>query len=633
MKNSSLFPSAPENSRDPRGVAGEDVEKGELSSIDLERYWHEAISLKYWLAAIVAIGILLGVLVTLLATPLYQASARLEVSQVTADVTNLDALDVEGQVSELQYLNTQYELLVSGFMAKRVMEAGNLSRDQSFREAFGVEDEVNIDAQIEGILFDNVSIDPITQSSLVDVRFSSPNPIISAEITNLWVQEFVAANYEKRFGANIEARAFLQDQIAELRERLAESEQELVEYANANEILVLSSGGETGSESTGQTLVGADLQALNTALAAAVADRISAQASVVGGNFPNADPRNELLARLSEAEAELAVLRSSFGPEYPAVQEKQAEVNSLRGAVSGGASSLLRSARMREAELREEVEKVKQRFLGQQGQGIRYGILKREVDTNREIYDALLQRFKELEASGAGQNNIQVIDQADVPVQPYSPSLILNVLISLFASLSVAVGLVYLKVVLSQTLRDPEDVRRRLHLALLGAIPRNTEGAMADRITERSSHINEAYTTVRTNLNLLTSQGAPEVLMFTSSVPSEGKSISSLGVATSFAQLGKRVLLIDADLRNSKMRETLGLDDCLQGGLVPLLANQRSDIAAEIVHLDEFGFDFLPMGRTPPNPVELLAGDRFLKIIEVARGQYDQVLIDGAQRA
>ena len=291
--------------KDDREVADSGFSEAGSFSIDLERYWHEAIGLKYWLAGIVALGLLLGVLITLLATPLYQASARLEVSQVTADITNLDSLEVDSQISELQYLNTQYQLLVSRFMAKRVMEAGNLSRDESFRATFEIEGDLNANANIERILFDNVSVDPITQSSLVDVKFSSPDPVISAEIANLWVQEFVAANYEKRFGANIEARDFLQSQISELRERLAQSEQELVEYANANEILVLSSGDESGSESAGQTLVGADLQALNTALAAAVADRISAQAAVVGGNFPSSDPRNELLTRLDEVEAEL----------------------------------------------------------------------------------------------------------------------------------------------------------------------------------------------------------------------------------------------------------------------------------------------------------------------------------------
>ena len=175
-------------------------------TLDLERYWHEAVGLKYWLAGIVALGLLFGVLITLLATPLYQASARLEVSQVTADVTSLDSLEVDSQMSELQYLNTQYELLVSRFMAKRVMDAGNLSRNEAFREAFGVEEGVAQSRNIEKILFDNVNIGPIAQSSLVDVTFSSPDPAVSAEIANLWVQEFVAANYELRICVQVSQR-------------------------------------------------------------------------------------------------------------------------------------------------------------------------------------------------------------------------------------------------------------------------------------------------------------------------------------------------------------------------------------------------------------------------------------------
>lgn len=138
---------------DRREVIDGGGSSGQSAAVDLERYWHEAIGLKYWLAGIVALGLLLGILVTLLATPLYQANARLEVSRVTADVTNLDALEVESQVSELQYLNTQYKLLVSDFMAKRVIESGNLTRDEDFREAFAIGDAANINATIEEILF------------------------------------------------------------------------------------------------------------------------------------------------------------------------------------------------------------------------------------------------------------------------------------------------------------------------------------------------------------------------------------------------------------------------------------------------------------------------------------------------
>ncbi|HAU22253.1 MAG TPA: hypothetical protein DCS24_06605, partial [Erythrobacter sp.] len=600
--------------------------------LDLERYWIEARSIQWWLVAILAGGLLLGLIVTLLTTELYRASARLEITQVAANVTDIDPLENASAVSELQYLNTQYELLESRFMAARVAEAGNLTRSEEFIEAFGLEEEASLTSQdIEEVLLENVSIEPITQSSLVDVRFSSSSPRLSTSLTNLWAQEFIAANYEKRFGANIEARGFLQEQIAELRERLAISEKELVDYANANEILVLDSvGAVSGSDTASQSLIATDLTAINAELAQATADRISAEAGLVSGEFPTFDPRNQLRAELIVAESELAMLRANFGPKYPALLEKEARVKSLRASIEQEAAAYFNAASVRESELRAELEKAKRRFLGQQDQGIQYGILKREVDTNRELYEALLQRFKELEASGAGQNNIKLIDLAELPDKPYAPSLIINMLVAFVGSLVAGAGLVYLRVTLSQTLRDPQDVKRKLGLPLLGAIPKGATEDLAGEILQRTSEISEAYKAVRTNLTFLTPTGAPEVLMITSSVPSEGKSISAAALASSFAQLGKHTLLIDADLRNSKHLKTFGLSEEQRFGLSTLLTSSDTDLSQTVIRIDALGIDFMPTGYKPPNPVELIASDRFNQIIEMARQNYDQVLIDGA---
>ena len=287
-------------------------------------------------------------------------------------------------------------------MAARVAKAGNLLRDEPFMEAFSLDqaaEEITV-RDVEQLLLENIAVAPITQSSLVDVSFSSPSPEISAKVTNLWAEEFIAANYEKRFGANIDARDFLNKQIAELRERLSISERELVQYANANEILVLEAGGERqGSETAAQTLIATDLSALNSALAQAVTDRIAAEASLQSGDFPSQDPRNSLRTELAKAESQVASLRSNFGPSFPPLLEKEAEVASLRASLASESRSALASATTRERELRKNLDEVKQRFLGQQDLSIQYGILKREVDTNRQLYDALLQRYKELEAS------------------------------------------------------------------------------------------------------------------------------------------------------------------------------------------------------------------------------------------
>ena len=599
--------------------------------LELERYLIEALSIKFWLAGVVLLGLVFGVIVTLLSTELFRATSRIEVSQVTANVTDIDSLDMNAQISELQYLNTQYELLESRFLVTRVAEAGNLLRNEEFIEAFAIDQEEGFSRlDLEELLFDQIDIEPLSQSSLVDIAFTSPSPRVSAQIANLWAQEFIAANYEKRFGANIEARDFLREQIEELRERLSISEKELVEYANANEILVLENvGAVAGSDTASQTLIAADLTELNVALSKAITDRIAAQAAVISGDFPNQDPRNQFWFSLISAESELAKLRAEFGPSYPDVIEREAEIAMLRASLKSEAEAALRSATIRERELRNQLEQAKTRFLGQQDQGIQYGILKREVDTNRELYDALLQRYKELEASGAGQNNIKLIDLADIPEKPSSPSFPLNLLIALAASLALAGSIVYLRVTLSQTLRDPQDVPRRLGIPVLGLIPKIRTDDIAEEILQRSSELSEAYKSVRTNLTFLTPQGAPKALMITSSVPAEGKSISSAAIANSFAHLGKRVLLVDADLRNSRLADTLGVKGHGKGGLAALLTNNAS-VTSEAIKLDEFGFDYVPIGHKPPNPVELLASPRFAQLIEEARGLYDQVVVDGA---
>ncbi|MEO0698811.1 MAG: GNVR domain-containing protein, partial [Pseudomonadota bacterium] len=478
---------------------------------------------------------------------LYRASTRLEVSQVPTNVTDIDPLENDSSVSERQYLNTQYELLVSRFMARRVVQAGNLTRNSAFLAAFEIDEASAADSgSIERLLLDNITVEPVIQSSLVDVHFVSPSPEVSATVANLWAEEFISANFEKRFGQNIEAREFLNGQIEELREALAQSEEALVNYAQSNEILVLDAG-ETGSRArNGQTLIASDLTALNAALAEAIADRIAAQASASSGEFPQNDPRNQLRATLVEEEAALAELRANFGPRYPALVQKEAVVRSLRDSIQTEGMAALTAAQTRENQLRAQVEQVKARFITEQGRGIQYGILKRDVDTNRQLYDGLLQRVKELEASGAGQNNIKLIDAAEVPKRPYSPSLLLNVLMSLVIGVLLCALLVYLRATISQNVRDPADVQKRLGLPRLGSITLYEAKSPVDDLATRSSELSEAYQSARTNVTFLTSSGAPKVLMLTSSVPAEGKSMSAVALATSFAKLGQKTLLIDA---------------------------------------------------------------------------------------
>ena len=287
---------------------------------DLERFWRQALLLKFWILGIIAAGLFTGLLVTLLSTELYQATARIEISRTVDNITETTPLEAERRGGEIEFFNTQYELLQSRFIAERVADSGNLLRDKEFLAAFDLQDQGSVSAAaVEGILRSNVTVSPIPLSALVDVSFSSPSPTVSANIANLWAQEFLAANYDKRFGANIEARDFLEEQIAELRERLALSERELIDYATNNGIVILDAGTATeGTQTASQTLIGSELTALSDALAQATTQRIAAEAALRAGApriGATTTGTTGLRAQLASSEAELAQLQSRFGPQ------------------------------------------------------------------------------------------------------------------------------------------------------------------------------------------------------------------------------------------------------------------------------------------------------------------------------
>ena len=297
-----------------RAPASGPADEAEGLHLDFERYWRQALLIKYWLLGIVVFALLASLVVTMLSTELYRATARIEISPTVENVTDTTPLEIEGRGGDVQFLNTQYELLESRFIAERVVDAGNLMRDEEFLTAFGLNERAVASPRVlHSLLRSNITITPIPQSTLVDISFSSPSPSVSARIANLWAQEYIAANYNKLFGANIEARDFLEEQIAELRERLALSERDLVDYATQKGIVIIGSGGEgEGSQTASQTLIGSELTALSEALAEATTDRIAAESALRAGSRGASESGSGgttgLRAQLSSLEAELADL-------------------------------------------------------------------------------------------------------------------------------------------------------------------------------------------------------------------------------------------------------------------------------------------------------------------------------------
>ena len=621
----------------------------------LVQYWQAVLRHKIAIAAILAVCVALGVIVTLLMTPYFTSTARIEISREQDKVTNVEGVtgsDVAGQ--NLEFYQTQYSLLVSRSLAERVVRSRNLATRDEFFEAFDVDpDDSGIlsatpKAQTAAqrnerlklatdLLQEHVGISPIRGSSLVDVSFESPNANLSAEIANAWIEQFIASNLDRRFNSTADARKFLEEQLAELKQRLEDSERNLSGYADNKEIITLSSEQTAEGKTVSQkTLASANLEALNAALATAIADRIAAESEANGraGN-KNALTNialNNLREERARVQSEYAKLMVQFEPEYPAAKALASQISALDKSIAieearsrTGTSARYQEALDREQQLRAQVNRLKNEFSGERRDSIQYNIFQREVDTNRQLYDGLLQRYKEIGVAGVGTNNISVVDRAQPAESPSSPKLLLNVALAILAGLGLAAAYVFVMEQIDQTVKDPADLKSKLGIAPLGSIPDFEKEDILASLSDKKSVAWEAYLSIRTSLAFLTDHGVPRSFLLTSTRPNEGKSTSAFALAAVLASTGKRILLIDGDMRNPSLHQMLGIKN--EAGLSNSLSG--TDDLAQLVHQKTaFGFDAMTAGPIPPNAAELLSSTRMRDLVAKLSNTYDTVIID-----
>ena len=608
----------------------------------VEQFWQLAKNYKFLILGLVVGSLLIGLLATFLATPKFQSTARVEISRVDGNVTSVEGVATEDSVLDAQYYETQYELLRARSLAERVVREENLAQDEQFLAAFEIEKlPGDQEAALASLLLKNIGIAPVGSSNLVDISFISPKPEVSAQIANAWAEAYIASNLDRRFGATIEARNFLEQRLAELRTRLETAERELIAYAVDQDLFTVQAPttGENGTVAA-QTLVASDLQTLNAALAAATTARIVAESALQGGggaaglDDTTLQPLRQQRAVLS---AQRAQLRATAGDQYPAVEALTAQIIQLdeeiarEGRRAGTTVRAALAAREREAvdqeqRLRRTVNELRTQFVDQRRDGVQYAILQREVDTNSSLYNALLQRYREIGVAGVGDNNIAVVDTARPRGVPIEPSLLNNLVLSLLIGAAAAGAFIFLRGQFDQSIRDPANLSDSLGLALLGSIPRVKEDTIGESLLSTHSQVYESYFSLFTNLNFLTERGLPKNLMISSSRPGEGKSMSSVALAQIVASRGNRVLLIDADMRNSGMgkyielRKGKGLSDYLSG----------NDNWSELIQaVPPFAFDVLAAGHGPPSAAELLAGGRFAELLLAVQSRYDYVIVDG----
>lgn len=626
--------------------------------IDLLAYWR-VVSKRRWLVlGVLGLVALATLLLTMMVTPIYRATAVLQIDNEEQQVVKVGGVTSQASTYDPQFQQTQYELLRSRALAERVAEeldvAGMSAGDQSAwrrraanrQGAEPVGSGASADTALKqgiAIIQAGLTVEPVRNSRLVRVNFDSPSPERSAQVVNALVDGFMASGLERRFGASSYAKTYLEDQLKSVKAKLEQSERELAAFAQKENLV---------STGEGRSLAGQNVAELGSALATAQEQRIRAQArlrqaqATSGAALPADMLATSIVPALQQqralVQAEYRQKLPVFTPDYPEMLQLKEQIAELDRQLSSELSNIRASIRAeydaaasQESLLTAKLDSLRNQALDVDVRSIEYNILKREVDTNRQLYDGLLQRYKEVGVAGdVRSNNISVIDRAQVPTSRFKPDLELNLAIGLLLGLSLGVGAAFLLEYLDDTVKTPADIEDRLKLTVLGIVPKLTRQTPVEAVRDRRSAFSESYLSVRTALEFSTDSGVPQILLVSSAGAGEGKTTSALTLARNFAQMGKRTLLIDGDLRNPSLHKLLEMRT--DSGLSNLLAGSGSGIGggagtlAEVARdTDEELLSVILAGPLPPNPAELLSGPRLGSLLAEASQRYDLVIVDG----
>jgi polysaccharide biosynthesis transport protein len=654
------------------------IEDGLDLSFVLQVIW------KYkWLLVSLSLGFgLIAAVQSLRSTPVYRTSVMLQIDRAAQRVVAFNQeVDAEQQVyDDGSQLQTQIELLKSSGLAERVIDELGLykgpsptgtfpdstasvtpnlgentadSSETTKPKAKGLLDRLlanyqqlnepaDQSAQAVGRLNainafrGSISIEPIRNSRLVSIAVTNSNPALAARIANTMASTFIAMNLERKLESSTYAKTFLVDQLRITKAKLEESERVINEYAKKNQILSLGENSDVASQGYAD---------LSSALSRAEGERIQLESiyAEVVRNPESAPQTNENKAlqtfkeQKARLESEYTTNKSIYKPDFPKMVQLRAQIEELDqriktelGIVVDSIKGQFEAAKQKEALIRSRLADSRREVLTVQDRSVDLNLMKRELETNRQVYDSLLQRIKEVAVTGGlTTNNISIVDEAKIPQYPFSPQPERYAAIGMALGLLLGLGLAFLRESLDDSIKNAEEIEQLFGLPLLGLIPHVKS---KDQNVALSAHENprspfaEAYRSMRTALQFSTTEGAPKRLMVTSCGQGEGKTTTAIALAINFAQLGQSVLLIDCDMRSPSLHKEFRLPN--ERGLSNFLAGDTGTSSLiQKTHIPNLSV--LTAGPLPPDPVELLMGAKFLMLLDKAHEiGFSQVIVD-----
>jgi len=631
---------------------GEPVERE--VELDLAKYWAMLMKHRLLIAGSVLAAVVIGLVITLLTPPTYTAAATVQIDREATRVLDSEETGAADLRFSVEFFQTQYGLIRSRSLAERVIDSLGLASSDVFIEQMGEEFEAR-DGETAAqqmarrremvieLIAEGLNVSSQRDSRLVEITFSSPSAAVSARMANAIAENYIQSNLDRKFDASLYVREFLEERIAETKAKLEATERQLVQYADDQQIIRLEDSTNAGTGAQ-RSLAASSLSTINEALSQARVDRISAEerwrqargASLMSIPEVIASPAIQaMVAQRVAVEAEYQQKSSVLQADYPEMVELQNrideldnQIRSLAVSIRDGIRAQYEIALNQERALQSRVNGLSTDVLDLSDRSVEYNILLRELDTSRQLYDGLLQRYKEVGVTGGvTANNVSLIDRAIAPKTPSSPKLPLNLALAFVLGLGLGVVAAFLIEALDDSITTPGDVEEKLGLPGLGNIPllAKDEDAIS-ALRDVRSPFSEAYYSLRTALQFTTSHGAPKSLLLTSARPGEGKSTTAFATALNLSRTGKRVLLVDGDLRNPSMHRVLEMDN--SQGMSNFLSGSAE--LQGVVRKTPFAtLDFIPCGPLPPNPAELWSGDRLQVLLDQALALYDHVVIDG----
>ncbi len=602
-------------------------------------------------------------------TPIYQASARLQIERDAPNVVNFEEVITESTRSfRSEFYRTQYEILRSRALARATMDRLGLwdraefmeeerfdpvslvlryataplrlvPRQRPAEQRGGTPETRGESAAINRFMA-RLDVVPVRDSRIVDVRFESAVPALTAEVANTLAQEYIDQDLRFRQASSREASAWLEQRIEEQRREVEASQIALQNYRETQGAVTLNDR---------QSIMAQELADLNGAVTRAAAVRIARESRYREIESAQDDPRAldrfpEILgnafiqqqkARVVELQREATRLAGELGDLHPDLIAVRADVEDaelrLRAEVDKVVDSVRTEyevARNEEEQLRSELDRRTQAALALDRQGIEYGVLVREAESVRRIYDSLLQRADETSVTGELQTStIRIVDAAEVPLRPFRPRPVRTMLFGFFGGAFLALGLIFFVEHLDDRLKTPDDIKTGLGQPYLGMVPKvdsDDEDELLQVGPDVPDNFAAAIRTIRTSLFFSSAEEGCRSVAVTSAEPGDGKSVLACNLASAIAQSGQFTLLIDADSRRATQHKCWKQE--LEPGLTDIMAGQAN--LEQAIRKIEPRLSVLPAGKRSPNATELIASQRFQAFLASQREHYDWIVLD-----